>query len=152
MAIASLRFFTVFGPAQRPDLAIMKFMRLISSGESVPMFGDGSTSRDYTFVADIVAGILAAGRKCLDETDAGRSFCRIYTLGGSEPVSLAEMIDAIAETVGKPARVDRQPMQPGDVDRTWADLTRSASELGFGPGTPFREGLARQWEWLQSQD
>lgn len=152
MAIASLRFFTVFGPAQRPDLAIMKFMRLIAAGEPIPMFGDGSTSRDYTFVDDIVAGVLAAGRRCLAEADEGRRFCRIYNLGGSEPVSLAEMIDAIAETVGVPARVDRQPMQPGDVNRTWADLSRSGLELGFAPQTSFREGLARQWAWVQAQD
>jgi len=149
MAIGSLRFFTVFGPAQRPDLAIAKFMRLIAAGETVPMFGDGTSSRDYTFVADIVRGILAAGRTVQGEVAAGRRFCRIWNLGGSEPVSLAEMIDAIAETVGRPARIERQPMQPGDVDRTWADLTRSRAELGFDPRTPFREGLAAQWAWTR---
>ncbi len=150
MAIGSLRFFTVFGPAQRPDLAIAKFMRLIAAEEPVPMFGDGTTSRDYTFVADIVRGILAAGRTLQAETAAGRRFCRIWNLGGSEPVSLAEMIDAIAETVGTPARIERHPMQPGDVDRTWADLTRSRAELGFDPRTPFREGLAAQWAWTRA--
>jgi UDP-glucuronate 4-epimerase len=150
MAIGALRFFTVFGPAQRPDLAISKFMRLIAAGETVPMFGDGSTSRDYTFVADIVAGILAAAGRVQQEAAAGRSFSRIWNLGGSEPVTLREMIDAIAETVGRPAVIDRQPMQPGDVDRTWADLTRSRAELGFDPRTPFRDGLAAQWAWMQS--
>lgn len=151
MAIAPLRFFTVFGPAQRPDLAISKFMRLIAAGETVPMFGDGSTSRDYTFVGDIVQGILAAGARMQAEAAEGRRTCRIYNLGGSEPVTLKEMIDAIAETVGRPAVIDRQPMQPGDVDRTWAELSRSREELGFEPTTSFREALAAQWQWMQRE-
>lgn len=150
MAIGALRFFTVFGPAQRPDLAISKFMRLIAAGEPVPMFGDGTTSRDYTYVGDIVAGVLAAAGRVQEETAAGRGFFRVWNLGGSEPVTLREMIDAIGDTVGRPAIIDPQPMQPGDVDRTWADLTRSRAELGFDPRTPFREGLAAQWAWMQS--
>ena len=147
MGIASLRFFTVFGPAQRPDLAISKFMTLIADGESIPMFGDGSTSRDYTFIDDIVAGVMAAGDKAMAESH----WHRIYNLGGSDPVTLKEMIDAIAETVGKPAKIDQQPMQPGDVNRTFADIARSASELGYAPKTSFRDGLAKQWEWMQNQ-
>lgn len=168
MRIASLRFFTVFGPAQRPDLAIMKFMRLIAAGEEVPMYGDGSTSRDYTYIDDIIQGIFAAERAIGDRrasfgrtpeiqtaspnppTSAG--FHRIWNLGGSHPHTLAEMIDTIARVVGKPAKIKRLPMQPGDVERTWADLTRSASELGFDPKTSFEDGVQKQWEWLRSTD
>jgi UDP-glucuronate 4-epimerase len=149
LAIATLRFFTVYGPAQRPDLAIASFMRRIAAGEPVTMFGDGTSSRDYTFVDDIVAGVLAAGHRVQAEAAAGRAFCRTYNLGGSSPISLAEMIDAIAETVGRPATIRREPMQPGDVERTWADLTRSRAELGYEPRTDFRTGLAAQWRWMQ---
>ena len=122
LRLATLRFFTVYGPAQRPDLAIAKFMRMISAGEEIVMYGDGTSSRDYTFVDDIVGGVLAAVAR-IEEADAG--FCRVYNLGGSSPTPLRELIDAVAETVGRPARVRQMPMQPGDVDRTWADLTRS---------------------------
>ncbi|MHC4809283.1 MAG: GDP-mannose 4,6-dehydratase [Planctomycetota bacterium] len=149
LAIATLRFFTVYGPAQRPDLAIASFMRRIAAGEPVTMFGDGTSSRDYTFVDDIVAGVLAAGHRVQAEAAAGRRFCRTYNLGGSSPITLAEMIEAIAETVGRPATIRREPMQPGDVERTWADLTRSREELGFEPRTDFRAGLAAQWRWMQ---
>jgi UDP-glucuronate 4-epimerase len=157
MRIAPLRFFTVFGPAQRPDLAITKFMRLIAAGEEVPMFGDGCTSRDYTYIDDIIAGILAseraigearAGRGSFEVGQAGGAF-RIWNLGGSHPHTLAEMIDVIARTVGKPAKIKRLPMQPGDVERTWADLSRSAAELGYRSTTTFEDGVRRQWEWLR---
>lgn len=147
LSIAALRFFTVYGPAQRPDLAIARFMRAIAAGEEVPMFGDGTTSRDYTFVGDIIAGVLAAAAR-LEESAGG--FCRLYNLGGSRPVALAEMIAAVGEVLGRRPRVRRLPMQPGDVERTCADLTRSREELGFAPTTPFHEGLQRQWSWLQT--
>lgn len=148
LSIAALRFFTVFGPAQRPDLAISLFMRRIARGEEISMFGDGSTSRDYTYIDDIISGVLAA----LDRTDrAEPDFCRIYNLGGSHPVALREMIDEIAAVVGRPALIRQKPEQPGDVQRTWADLTRSAAELGYQPTTPFREGLQRQWQWMQER-
>lgn len=147
-AIAALRFFTVFGPRQRPDLAISKFMRLVAKGEPIPMFGDGSTSRDYTYIGDIVNGILAAWDRT-GEADAG--FFRIYNLGGSHPVTLREMIDAIGRVSGREPTIKPLPMQPGDVDRTFADLSRSAAELGYEPKTPFEEGLAHQWRWLIEQ-
>jgi len=143
MPVACLRFFTVFGPRQRPDLAIMKFMRLISAGEAIPVFGDGSTSRDFTFIEDIVSGVLAAFDRVPDYG------YRIWNLGGNHPVSLSEMIETVAEAVGTPAKIDRQPMQPGDVDRTYADLTRSEAELGYTPRTPFSEGVRKQWAWAQ---
>jgi len=142
--VACLRFFTVFGPRQRPDLAIGKFMRLIARGEPVPMFGDGSTSRDYTFIKDIVTGVVASYDRIVDHG------YRIWNLGGSDPVTLTEMIDTIGRVVGKPPILQRMPIQPGDVERTFADLTRSTNELGFRPTTPFEEGVGHQWKWYQS--
>jgi UDP-glucuronate 4-epimerase len=147
-SILALRFFTVFGPRQRPDLAISKFMRLVAKGEAIPMFGDGSTSRDYTYIDDIVAGILAAWARTGDTDEA---FFRIYNLGGSSPVTLKEMIDAIGRVSGRTPTIKQLPMQPGDVDRTYADLARSTAELGYEPKTPFEEGLAHQWRWLVEQ-
>src|SRR5262245_38146492 len=148
MRIAALRFFTVYGPRQRPDLAIMKFMRMIAAGEDVPMFGDGTTSRDYTYIDDIVDGVLAAERVLASPSAPGSAggpaaggACRIWNLGGSHPYTLSEMIDTIAKAVGKPARIKRLPMQPGDVERTWADLARSKAELGFEPHTSFEYGV-----------
>ncbi len=145
MPTGCLRFFTVFGPRQRPDLAISLFLRRISRGETIQVFGDGSTSRDYTFIADIVRGILAAH----DRVD--RFGFRIWNLGHNEPVTLGDMVATIARTVGKPANITRAPAQPGDVERTWADLTRSSAELDYHPATPFAEGVARHWEWLRAQ-
>jgi UDP-glucuronate 4-epimerase len=142
MPTACLRFFTVFGPRQRPDLAISQFMRLISRGDEVPMYGDGESSRDYTYVEDVVRGVMAA----YDRVD---SFgYRIWNLGGSAPVPLRRMIETIARTVGREARIKPMAMQPGDVERTWADLTRSAKELGYTPRMPFEEGVSRQWQWM----
>ena len=145
LPVVCLRFFTVFGPRQRPDLAINKFLRLIRDGKEIPMFGDGSTSRDYTFIADIVAGVRASLDHC--SKDVGY---RVYNLGGSSPITLSDMIATIADVVGKPANIKQLPMQPGDVNRTWADLARSKAELGYEPSTSFKDGVAKQWAWLQS--
>ncbi len=145
MPTACLRFFTVFGPRQRPDLAISQFLGKISRGDEVPMFGDGGSSRDYTFIDDIVRGVVAS----YDRID--RHGYRIWNLGGSSPVPLREMIAIIARTVGKDARIKPMPMQPGDVERTWADLTRSTAELGYAPQTAFEEGVRRQWAWTNSK-
>jgi UDP-glucuronate 4-epimerase len=149
MRIAALRFFTVYGPAQRPDLAIAKFMRLIAAGQEIPMFGDGSTSRDYTYIDDIIAGVLAAFDRG-SRAPANSPGLRIYNLGSDHPITLAAMIDSIANVVGKPARIRRLPMQPGDVERTWADLARSRAELGYDPRVDFISGLQQQWRWLSS--
>jgi UDP-glucuronate 4-epimerase len=140
-----LRFFTVFGPRQRPDLAIHKFSRLIAAGKAIPMFGDGSTSRDYTYIDDIVAGILAAYEGC--------DRFRIYNLGGSDPVNLKTLIEQIEKAIGMKAVIERRPAQPGDVERTYADLTRSTAELGYRPRTPLAEGLRRfaAWFWENAQ-
>jgi len=142
MPTALLRFFTVFGPRQRPDLAIEKFLRKVAAGESIEMFGDGSTSRDYTFVDDIVTGVLASYERVPDYG------YRIWNLGGSHPTTLREMIDTISRVVGRPANIVNKPMQPGDVDRTWADLSRSCAELGFNPTTDFESGVRQQWTWI----
>lgn len=144
LPIFCLRFFTVFGPRQRPDLAINKFLRLVSQGKPIPVFGDGSTSRDYTYVQDIVAGIEAAMQRC----DPAAGY-RIYNLGGNHPASLSQLIQTVEEVVGKKAILQRLPMQPGDVERTWADLSRSAAELGYRPTTTLLEGITRQWEWMR---
>lgn len=142
MPTACLRFFTVFGPRQRPDLAISMFLRRIASGETISLFGEG-TSRDYTFIDDIVSGVLAS----FDRID--RHGYRVWNLGGSHPVSLEDMVATIARVVGREAKIERGPMQPGDVQRTWADLSRSGAELGFKPTTSFEEGVRRQWEWMR---
>ncbi len=143
--VAMLRFFTVFGPAQRPDLAISLFLSSISAGRPVRLFGDGSTSRDYTFVDDIVAGVLAA----CERIDAHGY--RVWNLGGDHPITLAELVDTVAAVVGRAPVIERLPMQPGDVQRTWADLTRSRAELGYRPATPIRDGIEAQYRWMRGQ-
>ena len=141
LPVFCLRFFTVYGPRQRPDLAIHKFTRLISAGQPVPVFGDGSTSRDYTFVDDTVAGIVAALEHC--------DRYRIYNLGGSDPVSLAKLIEGLEKAIGRSAIIDRRPAQPGDVERTYADLARSKAELGYQPKVSLDEGLRRFVAWFR---
>ena len=143
LPVTGLRFFTAYGPRNRPDLAIAKFARLIERGEPVPMFGDGTTRRDYTFVEDIVDGNVRAIDRC--------SGHHLYNLGHSEPVALREMIDALGAALGKSPRVQTLPEQPGDVRQTYADITRAATELGYAPTTPFREGLRRFVEWYRAE-
>jgi len=143
LPIAMLRFFTVFGPRQRPDLAMSMFLTKVSKGEQINRFGDGTTSRDYTFVDDIVAGIIQSYRH-IDEYGF-----RVWNLGGNHPITLNEMIETISDVVGKPANINEVGMQPGDVERTWADLERSQNELRYCPTTSIHDGLAAQWEWMQ---
>jgi UDP-glucuronate 4-epimerase len=142
MPTALLRFFTVFGPRQRPDLAVAKFLRAVATGEPVTLYGDGSMSRDYTYIDDIVGGVLAAYERI------PRHGYRIWNLGGNHPVSLGDMLATVERVAGRGAVIKREPMQPGDVLRTWADLTRSKSELGYEPRMAFEEGVRRQWEWM----
>jgi UDP-glucuronate 4-epimerase len=144
LPVTCLRFFTVFGPRQRPDLAISKFLKLVNEGSSIPMFGNGSTSRDYTFIEDILAGVAAA----LEHCGPGSGY-RVYNLGGNHPTSLSELIETIQQVVGRRVAINEMPMQPGDVERTWADLTLSRKELGYSPKTSMRDGIAKQWEWLR---
>jgi len=143
MPVGMLRFFTVFGPRQRPDLAISLFLSKVSRGEPIQMFGDGSTSRDYTFVDDIVRGVLAAFDRVHEHG------FRVWNLGGDRPTSLRDMVATIERVTGRSAVVTPAPLQPGDVERTWADLSRSRAELGYAPVTRFEEGVARQWAWMQ---
>lgn len=145
MPTACLRFFTVFGPRQRPDLAIRLFMDKIARGDEIPVFGSMDASRDYTFIADTVAGVLAA----YDRIPAHGY--RVWNLGSRHPVTLREMIDTIARVVGRPATLKPLPPRAGDVERTFADLARSGAELAYEPRTPFEDGVRHQWEWLKAQ-
>ncbi|MCZ6834505.1 MAG: GDP-mannose 4,6-dehydratase [Planctomycetota bacterium] len=146
--IGMLRFFTVYGPRQRPDLAIGKFMRLIADDQPIPMFGDGSTSRDYTYIDDIVDGILRAAHH-VDSMDEATH--RLWNLGNSRPVELTDMIQSIGRIVGRTPRIETHVMQTGDVNRTYADITRSRLELGYEPTIEFEDGLRRQWEWMKER-
>jgi UDP-glucuronate 4-epimerase len=138
----SLRFFTVYGPRQRPEMAIHKFAQLLVDGKPVPRFGDGSTARDYTFIEDIVKGVLAA----VDRT-AGPAH-RIYNLGNARTVRLDELITKLAAALNVPERVQPLPAQPGDVPLTFADVTRARDELGYVPTTPIEVGLERFAAWF----
>lgn len=138
----ALRFFTVYGPGQRPDLAIAKFIRLIDEGRPLPFFGDGTSGRDYTYIDDIIRGVVAS----IDRV----SGCEIINLGGDEPVTLNEMVETIEKAMGKKAQLDRKPVQPGDVPRTMADITKARRMLDYEPGTRFIDGVARQVEWYRS--
>ncbi|MEM9065861.1 MAG: GDP-mannose 4,6-dehydratase [Planctomycetota bacterium] len=141
--VACLRFFTVFGPRQRPDLAISLFMRKVALGEAIPVFGDGSMQRDFTYIDDIVAGVLASYERI-----GGHGF-RVWNLGHDHPVRLDEMIATVGRVVGIDPIIDRRPVPPGDVDRTWADLSRSRNELGYDPKTAFEDGVRAQWVWMK---
>jgi UDP-glucuronate 4-epimerase len=134
-----LRFFTVFGPRQRPDLAIRKFVECIGAGRPIPVFGELTTARDYTFVADIVDGIVSA----LDFD------CRyeIFNLGNSNPVTLGEMIETIERVLDRPAKLERLPAQPGDVPLTCADISKARRMLGYSPKTSLEEGLRQFVSW-----
>lgn len=141
--VSCLRFFTVYGPRQRPEMAIHKFARLLLDGKAVPRYGDGSTRRDYTFIADIVQGVLAALDRC-----AGFA---IYNLGNSRTVTLNELIEKLAAALGVPARVEALPEQPGDVPITYADVGRAARELDYRPDFPLERGLAEFAAWLKAR-
>ena len=141
LPVTGLRFFTAFGPRNRPDLAIAKFTRLIDQNEPVPMFGDGTTRRDYTYVDDIVDGICRAIERCTGH--------HLYNLGHSEPIELKHMIDTIALALGKRATIQRLPEQAGDVKQTFAAIDRAKRELGYAPSTPFGEGIRRYVEWYR---
>lgn len=142
--IINLRFFTVYGPGQRPDLAIHKFMKLMRNGGEIPMFGDGSTARDYTFVEDTIAGIEGAIGYLVNHD----SVFETINLGNNHPVKLNEMIGALAEAAQVTPAIRQLPEQPGDVTITYADITRAEQLLGYRPMTPFREGVKRFVEWF----
>lgn len=144
MDVACLRFFTVYGPRQRPEMAIHKFARLLADGKPVPMFGDGSTARDYTFIDDVVDGTIRA----LDRLDG----YRVYNLGGSRTTRLDRLVDLIAGALGVPAKIDRKPEQAGDVPLTSACVDRAREELGYEPQVPIEEGIRRFAAWFREAD
>lgn len=141
MDMTCLRFFTVYGPRQRPDLAIHKFARLIEDGKEIPVFGDGSMERDFTYIDDIIQGVAASMERC--------SGYNIYNLGESQPVRLDVLIGEIEKALGKKAKINRLPDQPGDVRRTYADIDKSVRELGYKPQTRIEEGLKKFVQWLR---
>lgn len=145
MRIVCLRFFTVYGARQRPDLAIHKFAKLISSGKTIPVFGDGTTRRDYTYIDDIIAGVRAA-------IDYEQSNYEVINLGESRTVELSELISLLENALGQTAKIDRQPMQPGDVPQTFADIAKARRLLNYNPQTQIEEGIRRFVEWWRSKN
>ncbi len=141
LKVSCLRFFTVYGPRQRPDMAIHKFTQLIAAGQKVPMFGDGTTKRDYTFITDIVDGVCRALEQC--------SSYHLYNLGESRTIELRRLIDLIAQNLGMEARIERLPLQPGDVPITCADVTRAQRELGYQPRTEVEQGVRLFVQWFK---
>ncbi len=141
MRIVCLRFFTVYGARQRPDLAIHKFAKLISAGKPIPVFGDGTTRRDYTYIDDIIAGVRAA-------IDYDASKYEIINLGESRTVELRELISLLEKALGKKAQIDRQPMQPGDVPQTFADIAKARRLLNYNPQTQIEDGVSKFVEWF----
>jgi UDP-glucuronate 4-epimerase len=139
--VVMLRFFTVYGPRQRPDLAIHKFARLIEAGKPIPVFGDGSTARDYTYVTDTVDGVMA----CI-----GQEFgFEIFNLGESQTVKLSCLIELLEQALGKKAIIDRKPPQPGDVPITYADIAKARSRLNYNPRVKVEEGILLFVEWFR---
>lgn len=139
----ALRFFTVYGPRQRPDLAIHKFAKLMLAGTPIPVFGNGGTSRDYTFIEDIVKGVRGA----MGYTS---SPYEVINLGNTQTVHLSEMIAGLERATGVEATIERQPEQPGDVPQTWANIEKARALLGYNPATSYEQGVTRFIEWLTS--
>ena len=140
----ALRFFTVYGARQRPDLAIHKFARLISQGRPIPVFGDGTTRRDYTYIDDIITGVRTA-------IDYEASRFEAINLGESRTVELRELISLLEQELGQEAKIDRQPTQPGDVPQTYADISKARALLGYDPRTQIEEGIRRFVQWFNEQ-
>jgi UDP-glucuronate 4-epimerase len=139
--VTALRFFTVYGPRQRPDLAIHKFTARILAGREIEVFGDGAASRDYTYIDDVLGGVVAAIDRC--------EGYEIINLGSRHPVRLDEMIRTLEEAIGKKAKLHRLPTQPGDVERTFADVSKAKRLLGYEPGITFAEGVSRFVTWFR---
>ena len=141
MSVTCLRFFTVYGPRQRPDLAIHKFARLIEQGKPISIYGDGTMSRDFTYINDIIDGTVAAMETC--------GGFHIYNLGESSPITVSELVVEIEKALGKKAIKEYVLLQPGDVERTYADVTKAAKELGYKPATTIEKGLVEFIGWLK---
>jgi UDP-glucuronate 4-epimerase len=138
--IVLLRFFTVYGPRQRPDLAIRKFAELILADRPIPLFGDGSTARDYTYISDILDGIIACTEKSFG--------CEIFNLGGSQTVTLKRLVELLEAALGKKARLEHKPLQPGDVPLTCADISKARAKLGYNPAVQIERGIPLFVDWL----
>ena len=143
IGVFALRFFTVYGPRQRPDMAIAKFTGAIARGAPITLFGDGTSRRDYTFIDDIVSGTVAA----IERIEPGRY--ELYNLGGTQTLALRDLVELIERVVGKRAIIEHRPPQPGDVPITYANIDRARADLGYAPTTPPELGVARYWEWLR---
>lgn len=142
--ITCLRFFTVYGPRQRPDMAIHKFARLIMQGKPIPVFGDGTTRRDYTYIGDITDGISRSLARC--------SGYHIYNLGESKTWALKELLEVMQQKLDRKANIQHLPMQPGDVPITYADISKARAELGYNPQVDIEEGITRFVEWFKEND
>lgn len=145
LGVHALRFFTVYGPRQRPDMAIAKFTRAIARGEPIALFGDGTTRRDYTFIDDIVSGVVAS----IGAVAPGSY--EIINLGGTHTTSLRELVEILERVIGRPAVIDWQPSQPGDVPLTYARIDRARALLGYEPTTRPEAGIQRYWTWFQGR-
>ncbi len=143
LSITCLRFFTAYGPRQRPDLAIRKFAERMRLGDAIPIFGDGSAVRDFTYIDDVVDGVVRA----LDR-DSGFA---IFNLGAGRKVSVLEVVKLLERALGSQARIDWQPAQTGDVPRTWADIDQARTRLGYDPQTPIEAGIHRFVRWLEAE-
>lgn len=150
LSVVCLRFFTVYGPRQRPDLAIHKFTALIEAGKAIPLFGDGSTGRDYTHIHDIVAGVLAAIE--YEVRHESRVPFETFNLGNSHPVKLRELVELLQAATRKKVIVELRPMEPGDVPLTWADISKAGRLLGYQPRTRLTEGLEQFVSWYRAAD
>ena len=139
--MSCLRFFTVYGPRQRPDLAIHKFCKLIMDDKPIPFFGDGSMIRDFTYIDDLIDGVVKAIDKC--------SSYEIYNLGESRPIRLDSLVSEIEKALGKKAILDKKPVPPGDVKQTYADVGKAKKQLGYNPNTEIAAGLKNFVEWLK---
>jgi UDP-glucuronate 4-epimerase len=140
--ITCLRFFTVYGPRQRPDLAIHKFTKLIQENKPIPFYGDGSSSRDYTYIEDIVNGISCA----LNHLEG----YKIYNLGESKVITLKKLVEVIETILGKKAMLNQLPMQQGDVSRTFADISKARAEIGYNPAYDFETGMKKFVDWYKA--
>ncbi|MDZ7332182.1 MAG: GDP-mannose 4,6-dehydratase [candidate division KSB1 bacterium] len=144
ISVTCLRFFTVYGPRQRPDMAIHKFTRLIANDEEIPIYGDGSAQRDFTFISDIIEGVVRSIERCQGY--------HIYNLGDSRVVSLMQLLNLIEQNLGKRAKIKYLPAQPGDVRITYADIQKATDDLGYRPLVPIEQGIAAFVEWFLQYD
>lgn len=145
MNVIMLRFFTVYGPKQRPDLAINKFTRLMLNNEEIPMFGDGGTARDYTYIDDIVCGII----KACEYNMRNKDVYEILNIGNSKPIKLKEMIETIGNVLQVEPKIKLLPMQPGDVNITYANIEKARRLIGYEPKTTFKEGITNFINWYK---